>query len=107
MQRLIEQYSGVTLPNREEGTHVSDMFAFEVEPGGQALAAVMGRESHKLHRIMASANFQPVSDADMVPVRPCLHCRDGGLRTVGYLCGSITAHPVFACDTCGEVSLSS
>lgn len=84
-----------------------DMHAFEVESGGQALAAVEGRESHKLHRIMASANFQQVADADMVPVRPCPHCLDGGLRTVGYLCGSVTAHPVFACDTCGEVALNS
>jgi hypothetical protein len=86
---------------------MSYIHADEVESGCQALAAVIGRESRKLHRIMASANFQPVAESDMVPVRPCLHCLDGGLRTVGYLCGSITAHPVFACDTCGEVILSS
>ncbi|HLW00824.1 MAG TPA: hypothetical protein VKT82_19350 [Ktedonobacterales bacterium] len=85
---------------------MSDLHAYEVESGGQALAAVMGRTSPKLLQVMASANFQPVADADMVPVRPCPHCRDGGLRTVGYLCGSVTAHPVFACDTCGEVALS-
>jgi hypothetical protein len=82
------------------------MHAFEVEAGCQALAAVLGRESQKLHQIMASSNFQQVAAADMVPVQPCPHCLDGGLRTVGYLCGSITAYPVFACDTCGEVTLS-
>lgn len=85
---------------------MSDTHTDEVESGYQALAAVVGRESRKLHRIMAAANFQPVADADVVPVRPCLRCLDGGLRTVGYLRGSITAHPVFACDTCGEVILS-
>ncbi len=82
------------------------MHANEVESGCQALAAVMGRESRKLHQIMAAANFQPVAEEDVVPVRPCLRCLDGGLRTVGYLRGSLTAHPVFACDTCGEVVLS-
>ncbi len=82
------------------------MHAYEVESGGQALAAVMGRTSSKLHQVMASANFQRVAAADVVPVRPCPHCLDGGLRTVGYLCGSITASPVFACDTCGEVTLN-
>lgn len=97
----------MALRGREEGMSVSDVHAFEVESGGQALAAVLGRESDKLHRIMASANFKPVADADVVPVRPCFHCLDGGLRTVGYLCGSVTAYPVFACDTCGEVTLSS
>jgi hypothetical protein len=85
---------------------VSDIHANEVESGFQALAAVIGRESSKLHRVMAASNFQPVADSDVVPVRRCLRCRDGGLRTVGYLRGSITAHPVFACDTCGEVVLN-
>jgi hypothetical protein len=95
----------VASPGQEEGTQVSDIYAYEVETGCQALAAVLGRESRQLHQVMASANFRPVADADMVPVRPCLHCRDGGLRTVGYLCGSITARPVLACDTCGDVTL--
>ncbi len=79
---------------------------YEVESGCQALAAVLGRESDKLHRVKASVNFRPVADSDVVPVRPCPHCLDGGLRTVGYLCGSVIARPVFACDTCGEVALN-
>jgi len=85
---------------------VSERNTDEVETGFQALAAVLGRESRKLHRVMRAANFQPVSEADVVPVRPCLRCLDGGLRTVGYLRGSIMAHAVFACDTCGDVILS-
>lgn len=80
--------------------------SYDVESGGQALAAVLGRESDKLHRVKASKNFRSVADSDVVPVRPCPHCLDGGLRTVGYLCGSVIARPVFACDTCGEVALS-
>lgn len=85
---------------------MSEMHGNEVESGGQALAAVLGRESRKLHQIMAAPNFQPVAASDVVPVRPCPRCLDGGLRTVGYLRGSIMALPVFACDTCGEVILS-
>ena len=84
---------------------MSNWSPYEVESGGQALAAVLGRESDKLHRVKASTNFRSVADSDVVPVRPCPHCLDGGLRTVGYLCGSITACPVFACDTCGEVTM--
>ncbi len=75
----------------------------EVEPGYQALAAVVGRQSRKLRQVMALANFQQVAGSDVVPIRRCPCCQDGGLRTVGYLRGSIMAHPVFACDTCGEV----
>ena len=78
----------------------------EVEPGYQALAAVIGRQSRKLRQVMASANFQQVAGSDVVPVRRCSRCLDGGLRTVGYLRGSTNAHPVFACDTCGEVILN-
>ncbi len=84
---------------------MSEKNADEVEMGSQALAAVLGRESRKLHRVMSAANFQPVAEADVVPVRPCLRCLDGGLRTVGYLRGTIIAHAVFACDTCGDVIL--
>ena len=85
---------------------MSNIGPYEVESGCQALAAVLGRESDKLHRVMASKNFRSVADSDVVPVRPCPHCLDGGLRTVGYLCGSVIARPVFACDTCGEVTMN-
>ena len=78
----------------------------EIESGYQALAAILGRQSLALRRIMASPNFQPVAGADVVPVRRCQRCLDGGLHTIGCLCGCITAHPVFACDTCGEVVLN-
>ncbi len=85
---------------------MSQSYSYEVETGFQALAAVMNRPSRKLQRVMAVANFQQVSGTDLVPVRPCPRCLDGGLRTVGYLRGSLMAHPVLACDTCGDVVMS-
>ena len=80
-----------------------ESYSYEIESGYQALTAVMGRQSKKLRRVMAAENFQSVAGSDVVPVRPCLRCLDGGLRTVGYLRGSLVAHPVLACDTCGDV----
>lgn len=94
------------LLSKEEGTAVREGYRPEVERGFQALAAVMGRPSKKLQRVMAAANFQAVAGSDMVPVRPCQRCLDGGLRTVGYLRGSLMAHPVLACDTCGDVMMT-
>lgn len=85
---------------------MSERHVNEVESGCQALAAVVGRESRKLHQIMAATNFQPVAASDVVPVWPCIHCLDGGLHLVGYLRGCIMALPVLACDTCGAVTLS-
>lgn len=93
-------------PGIEENRFVSERHVNEVESGCQALAAVLGRESRKLHQIMAAANFQPVAASDVVPVRPCPRCLDGGLHLVGYLRGCIMALPILACDTCGEVILS-
>lgn len=81
-------------------------YSYEIETGSQALSAMMGRQSKQLRRVMAAENFQAVVESDVVPVRPCLRCLDGGLRTVGYLCGSLVAHPVLACDTCGDVVTS-
>lgn len=85
---------------------MSESYHHEVERGFQALAAVKDRSSKKLQRVRAAANFQTVAGSDMVPIRPCRRCLDGGLRTVGYLRGSLMAHPVLVCDTCGDVIMT-
>lgn len=97
---------GELLRSLKERSLVRERYSYEIETGSQALAAVRGRQSKKLRRVMAAENFQSVVGSDVVPIRPCLRCLDGGLRTVGYLRGSLMAHPVLACDTCGDVVMS-
>jgi hypothetical protein len=62
--------------------------------GGDELLAVMLRPS-----------FRPAKELDLVPVSPCPHCRDGGLRTAGSVRTRRGREPVRACDTCAALEI--
>jgi hypothetical protein len=78
----------------------------DVEPGWQAASALDRVQSAELEAIKTRASFRSIGEWDWVPVAPCLHCRDGGLRVAGTVRARNAWRLVRACDTCGAVELS-
>lgn len=75
----------------------------EMEPGWQAARALMQLESETLLALMLRPSFRPVREFDLVPVMPCMHCGDGGMRTAGSVRARRGRELVCACDTCGTI----
>lgn len=75
----------------------------EVEPGWLATRALMQMGSEDLLRLMLRPSFRPVRDLELVPVAPCQHCQDGGMRTAGSIRSRRGRELVHACDTCGVI----
>jgi hypothetical protein len=61
--------------------------------------------SDDLLAVMLRPSFRPVDDLDLVPIAPCPHCHDGGMRTAGSIRTHRRREPVRACDTCGKVEI--
>ncbi|HEX6121553.1 MAG TPA: hypothetical protein VFY89_00260 [Ktedonobacterales bacterium] len=79
--------------------------AVELEPGWTATRALMRITCEELLAIMLWPSFRPVKELDLVPVLPCPHCRDGGLRTAGSIRTRRGREPVRACDTCATLEI--
>jgi hypothetical protein len=77
----------------------------ELEPGWSASRALMRVGTDELLAVMLRPSFRPVKDLDLVPVSPCPHCLDGGLRTAGSVRTRRGREPVRACDTCATVEI--
>lgn len=78
----------------------------DVEPGWRATSALGRVQTAELRAIMRRASFRPVAEWDWVPIAPCPHCRDGGLRVAGTVRAGNSWRAVRVCDTCGAVELS-
>jgi hypothetical protein len=78
----------------------------DVEPGWQATSALDRVRSAELRAIRGRASFRPIGEWDWVPVAPCAHCLDGGLRVAGTVRAKNGLRLVRACDTCAAVELS-
>jgi hypothetical protein len=83
----------------------ADAVRRELEPGWKAARSLMQLRSDELLTIMLRPSFRPVRDLELVPVVPCMVCKDGGLRTAGTVRGRRGRELVRACDTCGSVRL--
>jgi hypothetical protein len=79
--------------------------AVELEPGWSASRALMRLSDDELLEIMLRPSFRPVKDLDLVPVSPCSHCLDGGMRVAGSVRTRRGREPVRACDTCATVEI--
>ncbi len=79
--------------------------ATELEPGWRAIQALMQLRSDELLAVMLRPSFRPVRDLDLVPIEPCMYCRDGGQRTAGSVRVRRGRVMVRACDTCGVVEV--
>ena len=71
-----------------------------MEPAGRAAYALMQRKCEALLAVMLRRTFSPIQDTTMVPIYPCPHCGDGGLRTAGTVQLRKGTAFVRACDTC-------
>ncbi len=78
----------------------------DVEPGWKAASALDRVQSTEVRAIRRRASFRPISDWDWVPVAPCPHCLDGGLRVAGTVRSRRGCRLVRICDTCASVELS-
>jgi hypothetical protein len=78
----------------------------DVEPGWLANTALDRVHSPELRTLMQRASFRGVREWDWVPVAPCAHCLDGGLRVAGTVRAKNAWRLVRACDTCGAVEMS-
>lgn len=101
-------------PNEDDGLRRTDEPADataefvgepEREPGCHALEALRAAENDALLAVMLRPSFKPVGVKDLVVVAPCLHCRDGGLRTAGSVRTRTGRESVRACDTCHTVEV--
>ncbi len=77
----------------------------EFEPGWAATRALMSAGNDDLLAVMLRPSFRPIGEQDIVPVRRCPHCGDGGLRTAGAVRTRFGRELVRACDTCGAVEI--
>lgn len=78
----------------------------DVEPGWKATSALDRVQSAEARAIRGRASFRPVGQWDWVPIAPCPHCLDGGLRVAGTVRAKRGCRLVRVCDTCGTVELS-
>lgn len=88
------------------GTPTSGRPHVELEPGWLAASALEHNNNDELLALMLRPSFRPARELDLVPVAPCPHCLDGGLRTAGTVRTRRGRQLVSACDTCGVVVLS-
>lgn len=77
----------------------------DMEPAWRAAYALMQLKCETLLNVMLRPTFTPIQDAKMVPIYPCPHCGDGGLRTAGTLRLRKGTAFVRACDTCCSVEI--
>ncbi len=77
----------------------------EMEPGWMATRALLQVGGDELLTLMLRPSFQPVRDLDLVPVSPCEHCGDGGMRTAGTLRTRHGRQLLRSCDTCGAIRI--
>jgi hypothetical protein len=73
------------------------------ERGRDAAESLMRVAGDDLLRVMLRRTFHAIDDAATVPVIPCPHCLDGGLRLAGTLRDRTGGRLVRGCDTCGAV----
>jgi hypothetical protein len=78
---------------------------FEFEPGWAAARALMSVGNDDLLAVMLRPSFRPIGEHDVVPVRRCPYCCDGGMRTAGAVRTRLGRELVRACDTCGAVEI--
>jgi hypothetical protein len=78
----------------------------DMEPGWKAVSALDRVQSREVRAIRQRASFRSISDTDWVPVAPCPHCLDGGLRVAGTVRARRGCRLVRICDTCAAVELS-
>ena len=77
-----------------------------IEPAWCAARALMQIKSDLLLKIMLRPSFRPMPDKEWVPIYPCPHCGDGGLRTAGTIRMRKGGRAfVRACDTCCAVEV--
>jgi hypothetical protein len=74
-----------------------------LESGRDAAESLMRVMGDPLLKLMLRRSFRPVDDLAVVPVVPCPHCLDGGLRLAGTVRERDGRQPVRGCDTCGAV----
>ncbi len=99
---------GDPLPPMAHGSweaEASDVPTVELEPGWSAVRSLKDMGSDDLLALMLRPSFRPVGDLDLVPITPCPHCHDGGLRTAGSIRTRRGRELVRACDTCGKVEI--
>jgi hypothetical protein len=89
----------------EQKAEAGEASAVELEPGWSAVHALARMGSDDLLAVMLRPSFRPVDDLDLVPIAPCPHCHDGGMRTAGSIRTHRRREPVRACDTCGKVEI--
>jgi hypothetical protein len=94
--------SDFALPHLEREEEAATV---ELEPGWAAVRSLARVGSDDLLAVMLRPSFRPVDDLDLVPITPCRHCRDGGVRTAGTVRTRRGRELVRACDTCGRVEL--
>jgi len=99
--------SGVPTPNGPDlyPEYPSDGASEHIEPAWRAAYALMQLKCETLLNVMLRPSFHPIQDTTMVPIYPCPHCRDGGLRTAGTVRLRKGTAFVRACDTCCEVEI--
>jgi hypothetical protein len=83
----------------------SDGASEHMEPAWHAAYALMQLKCETLLNVMLRPSFHPIQDTTMVPIYPCPHCRDGGLRTAGTVRLRKGTAFVRACDTCCAVEI--
>jgi hypothetical protein len=77
----------------------------DMEPAWRAAYALMQLKCETLLSVMLRPSFHPIQDTTMVPIYPCPHCGDGGLRTAGTVRMRKGTAFVRACDTCCAVEI--
>src|SRR3974390_1253758 len=83
----------------------SDEAYKDMEPAWRAAYALMQLKCETLLSVMLRPSFHPIQDTTMVPIYPCPHCGDGGLRTAGTVRLRKGTAFVRACDTCCAVEI--
>jgi len=89
----------------DEEVEVSGAPTVELEPGWSAVRSLKDMGSDELLAVMLRPSFRPVGDLDLVPITPCPHCHDGGLRTAGSVRTRRGRELVRACNTCGKIEI--
>jgi hypothetical protein len=82
-----------------------DEITTNTEPAWRAARALMKLRSETLLTVMLQPTFDLIQDTTLVPIYPCPHCCDGGLRTAGLLRLHKGIAFVRACDTCCAVEV--
>lgn len=105
--RSDELASGLRMPSEDEATETAeaDETLLDLEPGWYAVQSLMRIKSDALLSMMLRPSFRPVGDHELVSVKPCHFCLDGGLRLAGSVRARKGRSLVRACDTCGLVQV--